>query len=105
MVDAVSGSNSLLSQGLAGLQRSSQAINEEAQEIASASTLETQTADPALTVNEVGSDTAVADDRASDTDLAESFVNIRQEQQIFNASAEVVSRADDMIGVLLDTSA
>lgn len=76
---------SVLSQGVAGLQRSQGEINKSAQQIAQASTTER--------------------DNPSRNDVTEALVNIKAETQVFNSSAKVVKAADEMVGTLLNTRA
>ncbi|MAZ88787.1 MAG: hypothetical protein CL693_14200 [Cellvibrionaceae bacterium] len=76
--------NSLLGAGLQGLQQSQQNINTAATEIAQVSTTRPQ---------------------QSTADLAEPLIEMTLEQQVFDASAKVVTTADEMVGTLLDTSA
>ncbi len=76
--------NSLLGAGLQGLQQSQQNINTAATEIAQVST---------------------SSPLQSSTELAEPLIEMTLEQQVFDASAKVVTTADEMVGTLLDTSA
>ncbi len=76
--------NSLLGAGLQGLQQSQQNINTVASEIAQVSTTSPQ---------------------QSTAELAEPLIEMTLEQQVFDASAKVVTTADEMVGTLLDTSA
>ncbi len=76
---------SVLSQGLAGLQRSQGEINRSAQQIAQAGTTER--------------------DNPSKNDVTEALVNIKAETQVFNSSAKVVKAADETVGTLLNTRA
>ena len=74
----------VLQQGLMGMQQSTQSMNRSAQDIASLGTV------PA--------------DAISLNDVSEPLINLKQQQQIFDASAKVVSVADETLGALLETS-
>ena len=82
------GSSSVLSQGLQGMQKSSREIVGAAQEIASS-----------------GARVANGEFPDSTLDLAELLIEMKIEQNIFDASAQVVKTADEMIGALLDVTA
>lgn len=77
--------NSVLSAGVQGMQQSQRQINQSASEIAKVSTSQT----PLNTA----------------TELTEPLIDMKIEQNVFDASAKVVSSADAMLGVLLDTKA
>lgn len=77
--------NSLLGAGLQGLQQSQQNINTAATEIAQVSTSRSSSL-PTI-------------------ELAEPIIEMTLEQQVFDASAKVMTTADEMVGTLLDTSA
>jgi flagellar hook protein FlgE len=80
--------SSVLGIGLRGLQQSSQSINQSANEIAQAGTLQ-----------------ASREGTGSTQDLVEPLVNMKIEQNIFDASANVVKVGDEMIGSILDIKA
>jgi flagellar hook protein FlgE len=80
--------SSVLGIGLRGLQQSSQSINQSANEIAQAGTLQ-----------------ASREGTGSTQDLVEPLVNLKIEQNIFDASANVVKVGDEMIGSILDIKA
>lgn len=86
MVNINSGVNSGLSgafqQGVNGLQLSSRSMLESANELVSAGTVER--------VNGVT------------TDIVEPLINIQKQQNLFDASAKVVSVADEALGALID---
>lgn len=77
--------NSVLNAGVQGMQQSQRQINQSASEIAKVSTSQA----PLNTASE----------------LTEPLINMKLEQNVFDASAKVVSSADAMLGVLLDTKA
>ncbi len=77
--------DSVLSTGVQGMQQSQRQINKAADEIAQVSTSQT----PLNTASE----------------LTDPLINMKFEQNVFDASAKVVSSADAMLGVLLDTKA
>lgn len=77
--------SSVINTGANGLQRSSQALNNAAQDIASAGTTRKET--------------------STTQDLVEPLVELKREQQIFDASAKVVQVGSDTLGSLLDIKA
>lgn len=101
----VNSSGAALNQGLIGIQRSQSQIQNSAQEIARASA--TPVAEPqrgdqggqALEGN------AVTQGSEPTTDLVEPLINIQAQEQVFNASAEVVRTANENLGRLIDTQA
>jgi len=74
--------SNVFQQGVSGLQNSSRSIVESANQLVRSGTVE----------------------RASTTttDIVEPLVNLRQQQQIFDASANVVKIADETLGALID---
>lgn len=74
--------HNVFQQGVSGLQNSSRSIVESANQLVRSGTVE----------------------RASTTttDIVEPLVNLRQQQQIFDASANVVKIADENLGALID---
>lgn len=74
-------SNSPIQQGLTGLEKSSQAILESANELVRSGTV---------------------DRPVATTDIVEPLVNINKQQHLFDASAKVVKMADDALGALID---
>ncbi|UTA47539.1 hypothetical protein L1F30_15465 [Simiduia sp. 21SJ11W-1] len=96
-------STSVLNQGLQGLQKSQQEIQRSANDIAQAG-LDTQpaTAQPASAQPaEAGSQQQVAPSQ----DVIEPLINLRRQEQLFNANAQVVKTADETLGSLLDVKA
>lgn len=77
--------SSVINTGANGIQRSSQAINSAAHEIAS-----------------VG---ATRKETSTTQDLVEPLVEMKREQHIFDASAKVVQVGSDTLGSLLDIKA
>jgi flagellar hook-associated protein FlgK len=75
---------SAVNQGLIGMQKSQSSMYQSAQQIAG--------------MAKQGVDAPVQD-------LAESLVNLKVQQQVFDSSAKVVKTANDMIGSLLDVKA
>ena len=73
--------SSALQQGVLGLEKSSQAMLESANELVRSGTVER----PAAT-----------------TDIVEPLVNINKQQHLFDASAKVVKMADEALGALID---
>lgn len=83
---AIDATGSVLSQGLTGMERSSQEITKAAETIANASVTSPQ----ALNVQD---------------SLVEPVTNMRVETVVFEASAKVVKTADEMLGTLINTKA
>jgi len=81
----ISGIGSPFQQGVAGLQNSSQGIYQAATQINQATTVE----------NGV----------ANTSDVIEPIIEMKQQQLLFDASAQVVKTADQALGALLDTKA
>ena len=77
--------SSAINIGINGVQRSSQAIAQSAQEIASVGTTQRDT--------------------ATTQDLVEPLLNIQREQQLFDASARVIQVGNNTIGSILDIKA
>jgi flagellar hook-associated protein FlgK len=73
---------SALQQGLNGLQNSTRATVEAANELVSAGTVERTT--------------------SLATDIVEPMIEIIRQQQLFDASAQVVKSADETLGTLID---
>lgn len=92
--------SSVMSEGLNGLQRSSQSMARSANDIARAGTTTSTTT---ATTAEQGASLGVA--AAPKADIVEPLVNLKQQELYFEASAKVVSAADDMLGTLLETKA
>lgn len=82
--------NSVLNAGVQGLQQSQTKINRAANEIAQAP---------------VNREPVQQTPLQTTTELTEPLIEMRLEQRIFDASAKVVSTADNMLGTLLDTEA
>lgn len=101
----VNSSGSALNQGLIGIQRSQSQIQNSAQEIARASATpvaEPRGADQDAQATET---TAPTQSIAPAADLVEPLINIQAQEQVFNASAEVVRTANENLGRLIDTQA
>jgi len=101
----VNSSGSALNQGLIGIQRSQSQIQNSAQEIARASA--TPVAEPRGGDQDAQATATTAPDqsRAPAGDLVEPLINIQVQEQVFNASAEVVRTANENLGRLIDTQA
>lgn len=80
--------SSVLGIGLRGMQDSAQSIQQSANDIAQAGTLQ-----------------ASQEGGGSTQDLVEPLINMKIEQNIFDASANVVKVGDAMIGSILDIKA
>lgn len=98
--------SSVLNEGVRGLQNSQRDLARAATDIARAGVR------PEATLPETERDvpTALAPiEESAETerpqDISESLIELRRQEVLFNASAEVVSAADQTIGNLLDTDA
>ncbi len=80
--------SSVLGIGLQGLQNSAQSIQQSANDIAQTGTLQ-----------------ASREGGGSTQDLVEPLINMKIEQNIFDASANVIKVGDAMIGSILDIKA
>jgi len=76
------GVSSVFQQGVNGLQNSSRSILESANELVSSGVVERTT--------------GIA------TDIVEPMINIQKQQNLFDASAQVIKVADDALGALID---
>lgn len=106
--------NSIIQSGQFGLTQSYQRINEAAQNIASGSVSSNDKSNvattPYATVSTVASAAPVAPNTPVDkpqvvqpsASLEESVLELRRQQQVFNASANVVSVGQELVGTLLD---
>ena len=77
--------SSVINTGLQGLQSSSREIVKSAEEIVKAGTTERDT--------------------SNITDFAEPIVNMKIQQQVFDASAKIIKTGDEMLGTLMDIKA
>lgn len=75
---------SVVNQGLIGMQKSQSSINQSAQQIAGA---------------------AAQGASASTKDLADNLVNLKVQQNLFDANAKVVKTGSETLGRLLDVKA
>lgn len=98
--------SSVLNEGARGLQNSQREITRAANEISRANVR------PEATATETERDTATplapveqSAQTESSRDISEPLIELRRQEQLFNASAEVVSTADRALGSLLDTEA
>ncbi len=76
---------SVVNQGLAGIQQSQREMLQAAGDIATAG--------------------SVQKDSATVRDVAEPLIEMKIQQQVFDASARVIKVADDTLGTLLDVNA
>lgn len=93
-------STSVLNQGLQGLQKSQQEIQRSANDIAQAG-IESAQAPANAGTQSPGSEQQVQPSQ----DVVEPLINLRRQEQIFNANAQVVKTADETLGSLLDVKA
>lgn len=87
---------SATNQALIGMQTSQREMVNSAQQVAAAGTTKPQGSEATAPV-QAGS--------GSTMDIVEPLVNISQQQQVFDASARVVSAENENIGRLIDTEA
>lgn len=94
-------STSVLNTGLQGMQKAQREIVGSAQQIAELNIQpETQASDPAQAQQ------APRDQQVAETqDVVEPLVNLKRQEQLFNASAQIVKTADETLGSLLDVKA
>lgn len=85
MINTHSSINNVFQQGASGLQASLRSTVESANEVVLSGVLERA---PTRT-----------------TDIVEPILNIQRQQQVFDASANVISVADKALGALIDTKA
>ncbi|BFM13350.1 hypothetical protein R50072_35030 [Simiduia litorea] len=99
-----SSSTSLLNQGLQGLQKSQQEIQRSANDIAR---LNIDPATQASPVEPAQAGQAQSSDQKveSSQDVVEPLINLRRQEQLFNASAQIIKTADETLGSLLDVKA
>lgn len=98
--------NSVLNEGARGLQNSQREITRAASDIARAN-VRPEAVNPE-TERDVATPLAPVEEVAQperEQNIAESLIELRRQEQVFNASAEVVSTADQTLGSLLDTEA
>jgi len=98
--------NSVMSEGLRGMQNSQREMLKSADEIAKANVREdpaTQSVDqrPAPT-NEPLSAVTRPVESDSGGDIVEPLIELRRQEQVFDASAKLISVADDALGSLID---
>ncbi|WP_185232694.1 hypothetical protein [Teredinibacter franksiae] len=98
--------NSVMSEGLRGMQHSQREMLKSADEIAKANIREnpeTQAVDRRPEpVNEPMAPVQRSVESDSGGDIVEPLIELRRQEQIFNASAKLVSVADDALGSLID---
>lgn len=95
MVNGIGSGGSAFDIARQGLQRSSESMQSSAQDIASLAT-------KSVGGTSVGGTPSA---EASVMDVVEPMVNMKIQQNIFDASAKVISVSDDMLGSLLDIKA
>ncbi|ODS24275.1 hypothetical protein AB835_04410 [Candidatus Endobugula sertula] len=84
MINSSSGVSSVFQQGISGLYNSSKEMVEVANDLVRSGSVETAT---------------------NVANIVEPLVKIRQQQHVFDASAQVVKVADEALGALIDTQA
>ncbi len=98
--------SSVLNEGARGLQTAQREISRAANEIARAN-VRTDAVAPE-TEQDVASPLSPLEESTQTErprDIAEPLIELRRQELLFNASAEVVSTADETLGNLLDTQA
>ncbi|WP_018275703.1 hypothetical protein WKI13_18835 [Teredinibacter turnerae] len=97
--------NSVMSEGLKGMQHSQREMQKSAQEIAEANIREqpSETVD-VQSVTRTNPVAPVEEAVRSDSggDIVEPLIELRRQEQLFDASANVVSVADKTLGSLID---
>lgn len=96
--------SSVLNEGARGLQNSQREMLKSASEISRANIRPEQPPEPELATNEPTTFAPVSEPNESEPSgsLAEPLVELRRQEQVFNASASVVSVASDTLGSLID---
>jgi len=99
--------NSAFNAGVAGLNRSQQGLNRAAEEIAGQVTNSQDVPAPERANAQDPVEAPAETERpvSGENDLAESLVDLRAKQQVFDASAQVVRSADELVGTLIRTEA
>jgi len=94
--------NSVITEGLRGMQTSHREVNKAAHEIASASV--TENPEAKKNPDTVRPISPVEETQKSDTggSIEEPLVEMRRQEQLFNASAKIVSIADEALGSLIN---
>lgn len=98
---------SVLSEGARGLQNSQRELTRVASDIARAG-VRSDAPETSVAREDVASPLAPVEEPAQSErqgNLSESLVELRRQELVFNASAEVVSTASEALGSLLDTDA
>ncbi|WP_045855588.1 hypothetical protein [Teredinibacter purpureus] len=98
--------NSVMSEGLRGMQNSQREMLKSADEIAKANVREnpaTQAVDQKpLPTNEPLAAVERSNKSDSGGSIAEPLIELRRQEQLFTASAKLISVADDALGSLID---
>lgn len=98
--------NSVMSEGLRGMQTSQREMMKSASEIASANIREnpeTQAVDKrSVTESQPMAPVERSVESSESGEIAEPMVEMRRQEQLFTASAKLVSVADDTLGSLID---
>lgn len=100
-----SSSTSLLNQGLQGMQKSQQEMLRSANDIARANidpATQSPGADPASGAGQTQQNNQKVE---ASQDVIEPLINLKRQEQLFNASAQIVKTADQTLGSLLDVKA
>lgn len=95
---ASASASSVLNEGLRGLQNAQKEILRSAEDIANANVRPAQGA-------EAASELAPEQQVNESQDITEPLINLRRQEQLFNASAQIVKTADETLGSLLDVKA
>lgn len=99
MINSIGSAGSTFDIGRQGLQRSSASIQNSAAEIAGLAAATPQTAAP------TASTAATPPAGAAGGEIVEPLVNLNVQQNLFNASAKVVSVGSETVGALIDIKA
>ena len=95
--------NSVINEGSRGLQLAQREIARSANEIARTNVNEVSQADNVTDADATAlSPVDASQELASQRDISEPLVELRRQEQIFNANAKVVSIANETIGSLID---
>ena len=95
--------NSVLNEGVRGMQQSQREMHKSAHEIAHANVR--QDASVAQDLEDSAIPPVYEPQKSGSTgDIAEPLIELRRQELLFTASARVVSVADDTLGSLLDVS-
>ena len=94
--------NSVLNEGIKGMQGSQREMLKSAQDIASQNIRTEGGSNPENGEDQVVPPVNAAEESGRVGNIAEPLIELRRQELLFTASAKVVSTADDVIGSLLD---